>query len=60
MDQAQTAQEILTIVQFLKDNMASKDDLEASIRGAKAEIMTHVDSFVVLPEARYRVGRFVG
>ncbi|MFA5953912.1 MAG: hypothetical protein WC817_00020 [Patescibacteria group bacterium] len=33
MNEEQTTQEILTIVQFLKDNMASKTDLEDRVSG---------------------------
>ncbi len=48
MNQDKTLQDILEIVQFLKDNMASKQDLETRITEAKSELMTHIDSFVVL------------
>lgn len=33
MNEADTTQEILTIIQFLKDNMVSKEDLESRLSG---------------------------
>ena len=48
MNQEQTTKEILTIVQFLKDNMVSKEEFESRLTEAKSEILTHMDSFVVL------------
>lgn len=59
--QEQTLNEILEIVGFLKDNMAMKEELEfvrenmvtkgefeSKLTEVKTEIMTHVDSFIVL------------
>ena len=62
MNQDQTTTEILEIVQFLKDNMASKDDLERfatkddlerfatkdDLEQIKSELMNHVDGFIGL------------
>lgn len=44
----------MEIVHFLKDNMASKDDvvskkyLDDAIVAAKSDILTHIDGFIVL------------
>ena len=48
MNQEQTTQEILAIVQFLKENMVSKEEFESRLTETKSEITTHIDSFVVL------------
>lgn len=57
MNQDKTLQDILEIVQFIKDNAASKADLdrfptkidlETRLTEVKTELMTHIDSFIVL------------
>ncbi|MBI4262374.1 hypothetical protein HY624_02515 [Candidatus Uhrbacteria bacterium] len=54
-DSATTMEDILEIVTFLKDNGVTQSELDrrlnevrAEITAAKSEIMTHVDSFIVL------------
>lgn len=64
MDQEQTLKDILEIVKFTQDNMATKQDLEnyvtksefyneskkirSDIETMKSEVMTHLDGFVGL------------
>lgn len=43
-----TAKDILEIVEFLKDNMVTRDEMKDEISLAKTEIMTHMDGFIGL------------
>jgi len=53
MSQEQMLKDILDTVRFLRDHAVSKEDAsdfvtKENLRQAKSEIMTHVDSFIVL------------
>ncbi|MBI2473244.1 hypothetical protein HYV70_01690 [Candidatus Uhrbacteria bacterium] len=48
MNQEQTMNDILNIVEFLKERMVTRDEFQQTLLETKTEIMTHVDGFVVL------------
>lgn len=53
MHQEQTLQDILAIVQFMKENMATKEDLEGfatsdGLEKIKNDLMNHMDGFIGL------------
>lgn len=53
MSQEQQLNDILEIVRFMQDNMATKHDLERfatrdELQTAKSDIMTHMDGFIGL------------
>ncbi|MBU4314882.1 hypothetical protein KJ673_00560 [Patescibacteria group bacterium] len=43
-----TAKDILEIIEFLKDNVVTRDEMRDEINFAKTEIMTHMDGFIGL------------
>lgn len=48
MGQEQAINEILEIVEFMKDNMVTREEHRGSLFEVKSEIMSHVDSFMHL------------
>ncbi len=48
INQQKTLDDIFEIVTFIKDNAVTKNEFETRLTEIKTEIMTHIDSFVVL------------